>query len=256
MKIATFNVNSIRARIPVLVDWLSREQPDLVAVQEIKVEDEKFPFDDLANIGYIAAVHGQKSYHGVAFLSQRPVEILRTGYHDDLMRDCRVQACMLDGIKFINTYVPNGNTVGGDKWAYKMAWLERFPEFCSMITSPDEKAIWLGDINIAPTPDDVFESDKHLGDVGHHPDEFARLDIIKQWGWTDCFRQFTLGPGHYTFWDYRMRGSYSRNLGWRIDHIYATAPLLPQVKRCWIDKYPRELERPSDHTALLAEIEL
>jgi exodeoxyribonuclease III len=254
MVIATWNVNSVRARIEHLKTWLASAQPDVAVLQETKVEDGLFPLKDVEEAGYHAVIHGQKSYNGVAILSKKPVESVSMGYLPDWPTDCRVIRCVVDGVAIINTYVPNGNAVGNEKWQYKMKWLESFSEFAAMVGSMDDPMVWLGDINIAPTEFDVFESKKHLGDVGHHPDEFARLAAIKEKGWTDCFRKFTEGGEHYTFWDYRARGSFSRNLGWRIDHIYTTPALTDRVSRCWIDKEPRGWEKASDHCPVLAEI--
>lgn len=255
MTVATWNVNSIRARLPIVVPWLEEHQPDLLALQETKVADEQFPHEPFEEIGYRRSIHGQKMRHGVAILTKEPLENetcadLGEGFD----QDCRVQCGTLGGIRFINTYVPNGTQVGTDKWEYKMGWLERFNAWVRETAKPDENWLWLGDINIAPTPDDVYEPENKLGNVGHHPDEFALLDAIKEWGWTDSFRKFTEGPGHYTFFDFRMRGSFSRNLGWRIDHIYPSPGLESRITRCWIDPEPRKLERPSDHLPLLAEI--
>lgn len=253
---ATWNVNSIRARMPHLVRWLAEQQPDVLCLQETKVEDAKFPFADLEPTGYHAAIHGQKSYNGVCILSKEPLDELRLGYLPDWPTDCRVALCVYKGLPIINTYVPNGNSVGNEKWDYKMRWLSAFPEFLNAAAAPSDPLIWLGDINIAPEPDDVFESKKHLGGVGHHPDEFERLARIADWGLSDCFRMFTQGPGHYTFWDLRLGGrALERNLGWRIDHIYASEGLKSRVRRCWIDKEPRGWERPSDHCPVLVELE-
>lgn len=255
MKIATWNVNSIRARLPVVSEWVSAVQPDVLVLQETKVEDEKFPWADLEPLGYQIKIHGQQRYNGVAILSKNPVTDVETGFCDPNMpEDCRIISAVVDGIKIINTYVPNGTAVGGDKWAYKMAWLDRFADWCGERNSLDDPVVWLGDINIAPTPGDVFEPERHLGDVGHHPDEFERLKRIVGWGWTDCFRKFESGPEHYTFFDFRIRGSFSRNLGWRIDHIYTTPVLVDRVTECWHDGTPRRMERPSDHIPVLAHI--
>jgi exodeoxyribonuclease-3 len=256
VKIATFNVNSVRARMPILLEWLDEVQPDLVALQETKAADDVFPMADLEMAGWFASIHGQKRYNGVAMISKKPLEDVEVGFSDGWPEDCRVIQATLDGVRFINTYVPNGTEVGSEKWDYKMRWMDEFGSFVSSRYKPTDKVIWLGDINVAPTPDDVFESAKHLGGVGHHPDEFEKLSRLVDWGWTDCFRNFdgNQGPGHYTFWDFRIRGSVSRNLGWRIDHIYATEPLVGQVERCWVDRDPRTLERPSDHTPLLATL--
>ncbi|MCU0315995.1 MAG: exodeoxyribonuclease III [Fimbriimonadaceae bacterium] len=255
MKIATFNVNSLRARMPVFLDWIQSDQPDVVAIQEIKVETDKFPYQDLEHLGYHLAVHGQKSYNGVLLMSRTPMEDVETGILADWATDARCVRAVIGGVLIINTYVPNGTKVGSEKWEYKMKWLEHFAQFVGDIAHPGDPVIWLGDINIAPTPDDVFESAKHLGGVGHHPHEFERLERIVDWGWTDCFRKFTPGPNHYTFWDFRIN-AFPRDLGWRIDHIYASPGLVEKCERCWVNKDPRTAERPSDHTPVLAEFSL
>ncbi len=251
MKIATWNVNSIRARMPILLEWLEENQPDLAALQELKVEDAKFPFEEVEKAGWRCEIHGQKTYNGVAFITREPVAEVRRGLPGENI-DARVITADLGGFTFINTYVPNGTAVGGDKWAYKMAWLERFDAWCRAELDPAKPMIWLGDINIAPSPDDVYEPEDKLGGVGHHPEEFSRLDQIKAWGWADSFREHVQGPGHYTFFDYRMRGTVERNLGWRIDHIYTSPGAAGAVEKIWIDPEPRKRERPSDHHPVLA----
>ncbi|MBX3114668.1 MAG: exodeoxyribonuclease III [Fimbriimonadaceae bacterium] len=257
MRIATFNVNSIRARMPRLIEWLDSAQPDIVAIQETKVEDAKFPFADLESTGYIVNIHGQPRYNGVCFLSKEPIEDIQTGFLDpEMPTDARIIRGVYRGIQIINTYVPNGTQVGIDKWDYKMRWLEKFNDFIKELGNTNEKFIWLGDINIAPTPGDVYESEKHLGGVGHHPDEFERLARIVDWGWTDCFRKFNQEPEHYTFFDFRIPMSVARNLGWRIDHIYASEALKDSVTSCWTDLEARTKERPSDHAPHLAEFDL
>ena len=155
----------------------------------------------------------------------------------------------------MNTYVPNGSKVGSEKWAYKMAWLEHFQSVAKgmMARGP---WIWLGDINIAPTPDDVYEPERKLGEVGHHPDEFSRLAAITDHGLTDCFRKHTQGPGHHTYWDFFIKNALDRKLGWRIDHIYASPEIESKCTACTIDYEPRRAERPSDHTFVMAEFDL
>ncbi len=254
MVVATFNVNSIRARLPVVLDWLAATSPDVVMLQEIKVEDEKFPLAELEPSGYTIEIHGQPRYNGVAVLSKLPIDDFDTGFDDEEMpEDCRLMRATIGGVQIINTYVPNGSEVGSEKWAYKLSWLERFALYVRETCEMGSPVVWLGDINIAPTPDDVFEAEGKLGDVGHHPDEFSRLSRIVDLGWTDCYRKFASGPGHYTFWDFRIPNSVKRNLGWRIDHVYASSSLVGKCKRCWVDMSPRLMERPSDHTPVLAE---
>lgn len=256
MKVATYNVNSIRLRAPIVQEWLAEHEPDVMVIQESKCEDAKFPHDAFEEVGYHATIHGQKGFNGVAILSRGPLSRVSTGLGDPLFpEDCRVIVAELDGVAIVNTYVPNGTMVGGDKWEYKLRWLERFRTFIAERFRPSDPVLWMGDINIAPTPDDVYDSRKMLGGVGHHPDEFARLQAITDWGFSDCFRRFTQGPGHYTYFDYVIVTSVQRNLGWRIDHIYASEGLAASCTTCEIDMEPRRMEKPSDHTVVWAEFD-
>jgi exodeoxyribonuclease III len=257
MKIATYNAASIRARLPLVLDWLAENEPDILAVQETKVEDDKFPLADFEDLGYQVALHGQKSWNGVCLLSRSPILNVRLGFEDDLMpTDARIISAEIDGLQVVNTYVPNGNTVGSDKWAYKMAWLERFALLVRERFRPEDPVIWLGDINIARRPEDVYDSKRLLGGVGHHPDEFSRLDAIVDFGFADMFRKFNAEPGQYTFWDFVIPNGFKRNMGWRIDHIYATPSLASLCTECWIDRDARALERPSDHTFVVAQFDV
>jgi len=255
MKIATFNANSIRARQAIVSDWLKEHKPDVLAIQETKVPDSDFPASAFEELGYHVAFHGQKSYNGVATLSLRPMENVRIGFGDGLWPDdCRILSAEIDGVTVINTYVPNGTAVGTDKFDYKLRWLERFSSMLSERYGPKDPVFWLGDINIAPTENDVFEPHRQKGKVGFHPDEIKVLEKNVGWGFADLFRKFTDGPGHYSFWEFYLPKAFERNLGWRIDHIYATEQLAKICKSCVIDKVPRGLEKPSDHTFVIAEI--
>lgn len=257
MKIATYNVNSIRSRLPIVLDWLAEHEPDVLAMQESKCEDDKFPVADFEDLGYHVAIHGQKSYNGVAIASREPMQNVSCGMGDPLFpEDCRVLIGHVDGVAVVNTYVPNGTQVGTDKFEYKLRWLERFGTMIAERFRPSDPVIWLGDINIAPTPDDVYDSRGKLGRVGHHPLEFAALDRVRSWGWHDCFRKFTQGPGHYTYWDFVILTSVEKNFGWRIDHIYASDALIHNCTQCQIDRAPRTMEKPSDHTVVWAEFDV
>lgn len=254
MKIATYNVNSIRQRLPILVEWLAENEPDVMAIQETKVEDSKFPLEEIEDLGYHVSFHGQKSWNGVATISREPLMNVSTGFGDPIFpEDCRILIGETSGVTVINTYVPNGTEVGTDKFEYKLRWLERFGRMISERYRPSDRVVWLGDINIAPTPNDVYNSAKKLGKVGHHPMEFKALDLIRSWGWEDCFRKFTSGPGHYTYWDFIILTSVEKNFGWRIDHIYASPGLVDLCTACVIDKAPRSMDKPSDHTVVWAE---
>lgn len=256
MKIATFNANSVRMRVPILVEWMEKKRPDLLAIQETKVENGSFPMDEFKSLGYEVAIHGQKARSGVAIFSKGAIENVQYDYEDDeFPPDCRLIAGDYQGIRIINTYVPNGTEVGSDKFDYKLKWMKRFRKYLNEKCDPKKPVVWLGDINVARTPDDVFESKKHFGKIGHHPDEFAALDEITSWGFSDVFRKFHEGPGHYTFWDYRVPSSVTRNLGWRIDLIYSSESLISQFKGCTIDLEPRLKEKPSDHTFVVADLD-
>lgn len=257
MKVATFNAASVRARLDGIIEWLAVNEPDVLCIQETKVEDDKFPREDFEALGYHLALNGQKSWNGVAIASRYPLQDVQAGFGDDLMpNDARMVTARIGDLAIVNTYVPNGNKVGSDKWAYKMQWLERFARFLRERYRPDEHLIWLGDVNIAPKPEDVYDSAKVLGGVGHHPEEFRRLEEILSFGLTDVFRKFETGGGHFTFWDFVIPRGLDRNLGWRIDHIYATETLADRATACWIDKEPRLAPKPSDHTYVVAEFRL
>jgi exodeoxyribonuclease-3 len=255
--IATYNAASIRARLPLVVEWLATNEPDVLAIQETKVEDFKFPLEEFEVLGYHAALHGQKSWNGVAILAKSAPTNVRQGFMDELYPvDARVLACEVDGLPIINTYVPNGNKVGSDKFLYKLSWLERFRKYLDEHYRPSDPLVWLGDINIAPKPEDVYDSKRLYGSVGHHPDEFSRLGNILDFGFVDAFRQLHPGDGYYTFWDFVIPNSVKRNLGWRIDHIYITEPLAAKLLSCTIDVEARSSERPSDHTFVVATFDL
>ena len=257
MKIATFNAASVRARLPILIEWLATTEPDVLVIQETKVEDDKFPRADFEDIGYEVAIHGQKAWNGVAVVSRTPITSIRTGFGDELFpNDCRILTCEVNGISIVNTYVPNGNTVGSEKFAYKLAWLERFRTYLDHNFRASDSVIWLGDINIAPDPIDVYDSKRMLGGVGHNPEEFSRLKTIVDFGLVDVFRMHETGPNHYTFWDFTLPRSVERNLGWRIDHIYATQSLAALCTSCEIDMGPRSWPKPSDHTFVIADFDV
>lgn len=255
MTIATFNANSVRARLDLILDYLAEHRPDVLALQETKVEDAKFPAEEFHEVGYNVVFHGIRTYNGVAIASLDPPRNVELGFGDpEFQADARAIAADIGDVRIIDTYVPNGNAVGSEKFAYKLKWLDRFRAYCQSL-DPSRPIVWLGDINIAPTPDDVYDSPKKLGGVGHHPDEFAALAGIVEWGWVDVFRKFHTGPGHYTFWDFLIPNGVDRNLGWRIDHIYASPAAAEKCLRCEIDRQPRLHTRPSDHTVVLAEFD-
>lgn len=257
MKVATFNVNSVRARLPVLVEWLRQVRPDVVGLQETKVEDDLFPRMELEELGYHIEVYGQPRYNGVALLSLEPMMNVAKGIGDpEWPDDARIIRAEVNGVAVINTYVPNGTAVGTEKFDYKLSWFKKLDESIRAAFRPDDPVVWMGDINVAPTALDLFDPVKMEGKVGFHPDEQAALEACKSWGWTDCFRIFEKAGGHYSFWEFYLPNGFKRNLGWRIDHVYASEAIVGACKKCWIDKEPRGWQRPSDHTPVLAEFDI
>ena len=227
MRIATFNANSIRLRLETILEWMAENHADVIAIQETKVDDDNFPRLAIVTFGM-----GDPAWPD----------------------DKRIVAATYDGVRVVNTYVPNGTKVGSEKFDYKLRWLERFGDRLDKEIRGHANTVWLGDINIAPKPEDVHDSKRLMGSVGHHPEEFKRLQaIVEGLRLTDCFRKFNQEEGQFTFWEMFRPQIFERNLGWRIDHIYATQPLADLCVACEIDRGPRAGVRPSDHTVVYAD---
>jgi exodeoxyribonuclease-3 len=253
MKFATFNTNSIRARLPVIKEWLDREGPDVLCVQETKVRDKDFPADLFEEAGYHVIFKGQKSYNGVAIISKVPPDDILLNLYDKEDEQARFISARIDDIPVINVYVPQGFQVGTDKFEYKLSWLNDLLKHIKEKYDPAQPLLVAGDFNVALEPTDVFDPEKFKGEVGFHPDEQAILRQFLDWGLVDVFRKHEPGGGHYTFWDYRIPNALKRKMGWRIDYILGTAPLAEKSIRVRIDTEARMLEKPSDHTFLVAE---
>ncbi len=254
LTVATFNVNSVRSRLHILIPWLARVEPDIVCLQETKVQDADFPAQILNDAGYHAVFRGEKSYNGVAILSKSELSSIVHGFDDDGPSDAsRLLAAQIDGIHVVNTYVPQGRDVGHEMYRYKLQWFDRLRTFFETCFSPSEPVLWVGDINVAPTDIDIHDPKRLLGHVCFNPDVSNALKRVTDWGFIDVFRKHVPGGGQYTYYDYRARNAVSEGKGWRIDHIQATKPLADRSLDSWIDLEPRLAERPSDHTPLLAE---
>jgi exodeoxyribonuclease III len=256
MRIATWNVNSIRTRLDQLGGWLARAAPDVVCLQETKVEDERFPTDAINELGYQSAICGQKSYNGVAILARFGLtidDVRRNLEGDEPTSHKRLIAATIEGVRIVNVYVPNGQAVGTEAFAYKLAWLRRLRDDLAKAHTPEQDLFVCGDFNVAPATIDVHDPKKWEGQILCHPDERAALKHLMDWGLVDIFRERHPEPKHYSWWDYRM-GAFKRNAGLRIDLALVTKPLAARCKDAWIDKAPRELERPSDHTPVVVEI--
>ena len=253
MKIATWNVNSIRARLERLLAWLDRHSPDVVCLQELKVADGDFPVEALAAAGYAAALHGQRTYNGVAILSKLPVSDVSKGFGDEALdAQARLVDARVGDLRVISAYFPNGGEVGSEKWAYKLAWMERLREYLAARAHPSEPLLLCGDVNVAPEDRDVANPDAWRDSVLCHPDARKALQRILDWGLVDTFRLHHADGGFYSWWDYRQLG-FPRNDGLRIDHVLATESLAKRCTAAVIDRDARKGKQPSDHAPVLAE---
>jgi exodeoxyribonuclease III len=253
MKIATWNVNSIRKRLDRVIPWLAEHQPDVLCVQETKVEDDAFPHAEIAAAGYHALCHGQKTYNGVALLSREPGQAAVHGFADGGDdTQARFLVASVGALRVGSVYVPNGQTVASDKFAYKLAWLARWRRWLSARADPAVPMALCGDINIAPDGRDVYDPEGWKDQVLCHPDERAALDEICRWGLVDVFRQHHNEGGLYSWWDYRQL-SFPKNFGLRIDLILCTASLAARCTSVTIDRNARKGQNPSDHAPVIAE---
>lgn len=256
MKIATFNANSIRTRMGIITDWIKAEDPDVLCLQETKVQDREFPSGSFMDLGYHVIFKGQKAYNGVAIVSRHPFSDIRlnlTGQEDE---QARFISAIIKDLHVLNVYVPQGFAPGTDKFAYKLGWLKGLLAHIENNYDPSAPVIMTGDFNVALESIDVHDPEGMKGEAGFHPDEQAVLKKIIDWGFIDILRQHCKEGGYYTFWDYRIPNGFKRNMGWRIDYIFATKTLAEKSARVRIDKEPRALEKPSDHTFLVAEFDL
>ena len=255
MQIVTWNVNSLRVRLPQLLEWLCANQPDIVALQETKVPDADFPVAPIAAAGYQVAFNGQKTYNGVALLAREPLSesVLEIPSFDDQQR--RVLAVSCGGLRVVNLYVPNGQSLGSEKYHYKLRWLAALRAWLSAELAQYPQLVVLGDFNIAPEDRDVHDPAAWSGSVLVSEPERAALAELLQIGLTDVFRRFDQPPQSFSWWDYRA-GSFRRNNGLRIDLILASTPLAPRCTGSRIDRLARSGERASDHAPVIAAFDI
>jgi len=247
MKIATWNVNSVRARLPRVLEWLGQARPDVALFQEIKCVDEAFPAEPIEELGYNVAVRGQKTYHGVAILSTSPIEVLaRDLPGDPADQEARYLEAFTAGVRIASVYVPQGQQVGGDRFAYKLGFLDRLRAHVRALLAEEDAFVVGGDLNVAPNDDDVYDAERLDGEVCFHPDERARLRAILHLGVTDAIHARHPEAGNFTFWDYRS-GAWTKNHGWRIDHLLLSPKAADRLDDAGIDRAPRGLEGCSDH---------
>ena len=258
LKLATFNANSIRVRLEQMLTWLDRENIDILAVQETKVQDADFPQSEIKAAGFHVVFRGQKSHAGVALLSRAEPDEVMYGFDDDGDRDePRLIRARVAGINIINTYVPQGRSVDDPVFQYKLAWYGRLRALLKRHYITDDLLAWVGDLNVAPEERDLHDPKGNRNHVDFHPEVREAHAQAMAWGLVDVFRMHHPDEdGQYTYWDYRVRNAVERNVGWRIDHIMATPALAERSRDCWIDVEPRRAERPSDHTFLVASFEL
>lgn len=259
MKIATWNINGIKARLNVLVQWLEEAKPDVACLQEIKSVDEGFPSEVFEALGYNVAVHGQKGFNGVAMLSKAPLEDVRKGLPGD---DEDIQARYLEAgvgagdgaVRVASIYLPNGNPVDTEKFPYKLAWMARLEAHAKDLLAGEEALLLTGDYNVIPEPEDCAAPAQWIGDALYQPDSRDSFKRLKNMGFVDAVRACEAAAQTYTFWDYQA-GAWQKNNGIRIDHILMSAQAADRLTGVGIDKHTRSWEKPSDHVPVWVEID-
>ncbi len=255
MKIATYNVNSLRKRLAPVLAWLEQEQPDVLCLQETKVQDSEFPVEAVRSAGYHASFRGMKGYNGVATLTREKPERIVYGFGEASEDEAaRILQTVVSGIPIINTYVPQGYSITSEKYRAKLEWFKCLRRYLETHLDPNRPAIWLGDVNVAPEPIDVYHPERRVKDVDFHIDARNAYKDVISWGFIDVFRHLHPDRIQYTYWDY-FRNAFENNWGWRIDHILATPPLAAVCTKAEVDLGPRRLPGSSDHTVVWAEFE-
>ena len=262
MLIASWNVNSVRTRLDHVLAWLQSHQPDLLCLQETKVDDPLFPQTAFESIGYRVSFHGQKSYNGVALISRTPLDDVRCGFIGELPGDPeagelgeqkRVISALLDGVRVVNLYVPNGSSLTSDKYPYKLKWLNCLKRYREAAQERDEPLCIVGDFNIGMEARDIHDPERLTGGIMASDAERTALNEALGEGMVDVFRAFEPDAGHWSWWDYRS-GAWNRDSGWRIDHIYLSEDLLDLARSCVIHKQERGKEQPSDHAPVVVDL--
>jgi exodeoxyribonuclease-3 len=262
MKIATWNVNSIRTRQQQVAEWLDNNPVDVLCLQETKVIDRDFPQQPFQELGYHLYIYGQKAYNGVAIFSRQPLQDVSMGFAPILNNDLasnfepqkRVISGVLNKIRIVNLYVPNGASIGSDKYEYKLSWLKLLREYLQKLqTQASSELCVCGDFNVALENRDIYNPEGKENHIMSSEAERQALQKVLDIGLRDAFRKFTRGGGYFTWWDYRAAG-FAKNRGWRIDHVYLTSKLYQQATDCYIDITPRKLVKPSDHAPVIVEL--
>jgi exodeoxyribonuclease-3 len=257
-KVATYNCNSIRARLDLVMEWLARQAPDVLCLQETKVSDDQFPSGEFHKQGYQVLFRGQKAHAGVALVTRVEAKLVSFGLDDGAEPDeTRLIRASLGDVWVVNTYVPQGRTIDSPHFQRKLEWFARLRRYFDRQHKPQDLLVWAGDFNVAPDDIDVYDPKRLAKHVDFHPLARQALEEVRDWGFVDVFRlRHPQEAEQYTFWDYRVPNALQRSMGWRVDHVWATRPLAEKCTKAWIDVDPRRADRPSDHTFVMAEFEL
>ena len=256
MKVVSWNLNSIRARLEHVQNWLAENKPDILCLQETKVRDEEFPRDVFEAMGLNVYTHGQAAYNGVAFITPHTLDDVQKGFPEGDMNDQkRVIAGTLNGVRIVNVYIPQGDNPDSPKYAMKGMFYRRLREWMEEDFTPQDNVLICGDFNIAPTDIDVHDVEKCAKKCGYLPEEVTWLNHLMDWGFKDSFRLIHPDKPQFSWWDYRMN-SYTRNKGMRIDHVLTSEGLSNKVVDAGVDESPRSLERPSDHVPVFTTFKL
>ncbi len=254
VNIATWNVNSVRSRLPVVIEWLGNNSPDALALQETKVQDSEFPLEAFTEAGYSSHVFGQKTYNGVSIHVKEDALELRAGFPDEKMNEQkRIISLRLGDIRIVNVYVPQGESVESAKFTWKLDFLDHLIEYLKELLSREKNIVLLGDFNIAPDERDLYDAEHFQDQVMFHPKEHERLQSLKALGFQDALRLHNQEAGLYSWWDYR-NGAFWKNRGFRLDHIWLSEALAPKCSELFIDRNMRKGKQPSDHVPVVVKL--
>jgi exodeoxyribonuclease-3 len=257
LRIASFNCNSIRSRLGQILAWLEEHRPDVLMLQETKVADDAFPAAAIEAAGWQVRFAGEKRYNGVAMISRQAPDACESGFDGDEASRSRLLRARMGDLHLLNAYVPQGRALDSEHFAFKLDWLARLRGLLEASYDPaGDRVLLVGDLNIAPEPIDVYDHERIWPHVVHGPRTTEVYNALRDWGLRDLFREKLPDAGRYTFWDYRLPESLGRNLGWRIDHLLATAELADACTAVTVDIAARAAERPSDHTFVTADFEI
>ncbi len=256
MKIATFNVNGIRARLPRVLEWLEASRPDVACLQEIKCMDDLFPALELQNLGYQVSVHGQKAYNGVAILSKEKPSDIKAGLPgEEGDEQARYLEATISGVRIASIYLPNGNPLGSEKFTYKLGWMDRLYWRAAVLLQSELPVVLCGDFNVCPRDEDCYDPAAFAGDALMQPESRAALRRLVYLGYTDAFRQLKPSGQDYTYWDYQ-RGAWQKDNGLRIDHFYLSPQAIDLLQACEVERSERAKEKASDHTPIWCKLEV